>query len=164
MLDGMTATTTSQVQVGGRTFRIIANPVISEQGERLGVAVEWADLTAELAAQEEERKRLESERQAAAANLRLKVALDNVSSNVMVADALNKPPKMSNLNPLLHLMKTGNLRLTAEAEEVEARSNLRDQGLRVLWKTGRCRKRWNTIPEEVGRVGGGCRKQAFGRL
>jgi methyl-accepting chemotaxis protein len=89
MLDQMKTTTTSQVTVGPRTFRIIATPVLDEDGERIGTAVEWADLTAQLKAEEEERKRLEMEREVAAVNLRLKVALDNVSSNVMVADEHN---------------------------------------------------------------------------
>jgi len=76
----------SQVEVGGRTFRIIANPVRNEQGERLGTAVEWADLTAQLKAEQEEAKRLEDERRFAQENLRIRTALDNVTSPVMVAD------------------------------------------------------------------------------
>ena len=51
-----------------------------------------------------------------------------IPHNVMVVDGLTKELKKSNLSPLLRLMKTGRVRLTAEAEEVEARSRLRDQG------------------------------------
>jgi methyl-accepting chemotaxis protein len=86
LLDQLTQTHDSRVTVGSRTFRIIANPVIDQAGERLGVAVEWADLTQELRAQEEERIRLEAERRTAAENQRIRVALDNVSTNVMLAD------------------------------------------------------------------------------
>ena len=75
----------SEVVVGPRTFRIVANPVV-EDGERIGFAVEWEDRTLELQLQEEERLRLESERQQAQENLRIRTALDNVSSGVMVAD------------------------------------------------------------------------------
>ena len=87
LLDQLTQTHVSQVAVGPRTFRIVANPVIDDAGERLGVAVEWSDLTHELQAQEEERQRLEAERRQAAENLRVRTALDNVSSGVMMADA-----------------------------------------------------------------------------
>jgi methyl-accepting chemotaxis protein len=73
--------------VGRRTFRLIANPVTDAAGASIGTAVEWADLTTELQAQEEERERLQLERRQAAENLRIRTALDNVSSSVMLADA-----------------------------------------------------------------------------
>ncbi len=40
-------------KTGGRTFQIIANPVVSRQGERLGTVIEWRDLTEELAIEAE---------------------------------------------------------------------------------------------------------------
>ncbi len=86
LLETLKDTYESQVTVGARTFRIIANPVVDAQGERLGTAVEWADLTTELKAAEEEKRRLEDERRYAMENLRIRTALDNVSSSVMVAD------------------------------------------------------------------------------
>ena len=87
LLDKLTDTYESQVTVGPRTFRIIANPVVDAKGQRLGIAVEWADLTAEMRAADEEAKRLEVERRHASENLRIRTALDNVTSSVMVADA-----------------------------------------------------------------------------
>ena len=86
LLESLVETYESQVSVAGRTFRIIANPVVDGSGERLGTAVEWADLTASLKAQEEEARRLEEERRFATENLRIRTALDNVSSSVMVTD------------------------------------------------------------------------------
>ncbi|MCB1800152.1 MAG: HAMP domain-containing protein [Gammaproteobacteria bacterium] len=86
LLESLSDTYESQVSVGPRTFRIIANPVVNADGERLGTAVEWADLTAELHAADEAERRLESERRQATENLRIRTALDNVSSSVMVAD------------------------------------------------------------------------------
>jgi methyl-accepting chemotaxis protein len=77
---------TTQLQIGGRTFRVVANPVTSEAGDRLGTAMEWTDLTASLRAEAEEQRRLEDERREAEENLRIRTALDNVSSSVMVAD------------------------------------------------------------------------------
>ncbi|MDJ0805645.1 MAG: methyl-accepting chemotaxis protein [Gammaproteobacteria bacterium] len=43
----------SELKVGERTMRIVANPVTNEKGERLGTAVEWADRTAEVAVEAE---------------------------------------------------------------------------------------------------------------
>ncbi|MEN8177501.1 MAG: methyl-accepting chemotaxis protein [Pseudomonadota bacterium] len=43
----------SQIKIGGRTMRIVANPVTNDDGERLGTAVEWTDRTAEVAVETE---------------------------------------------------------------------------------------------------------------
>ena len=43
----------SQLKIGGRTMRIVANPVTNDEGERLGTAVEWLDRTAEVAVETE---------------------------------------------------------------------------------------------------------------
>jgi methyl-accepting chemotaxis protein len=39
--------------VGGRTFGLVANPIIDGDGERIGTVVEWADRTAEVAIESE---------------------------------------------------------------------------------------------------------------
>lgn len=89
MLDRLETLHKGEIKVGGRTFSIIANPVRDEDGKRIGVVVEWLDLTNELRMQEEEKARMEQERQLANENHRVKIALDNVSNNVMVADSEN---------------------------------------------------------------------------
>jgi len=43
----------TQINVGGRTFALSANPVINSQGERLGSVVEWNDRTLEVAVENE---------------------------------------------------------------------------------------------------------------
>lgn len=43
----------ADLQIGGRTMTIVANPVFSEDGERLGVVVEWGDRTQEVAIEQE---------------------------------------------------------------------------------------------------------------
>ncbi len=48
MLEKLNTTHIGQIVVGGRTFRLIANPIVVE-GERIGTVVEWADRTAEVA-------------------------------------------------------------------------------------------------------------------
>ena len=49
MLATFSSTHRAQIKIGGRTFGLIANPVISAQGERLGSVVEWKDRTDEVA-------------------------------------------------------------------------------------------------------------------
>ena len=80
MLRSFTSTHRTSIQIGGRTFSLIANPIINDKGERLGAVVEWNDSTAQVAA-EIEAKRKQDEMTL------IRDALDNVSSNVMLADA-----------------------------------------------------------------------------
>lgn len=42
-----------EIDIGGRLFRLVSNPVIDAQGERLGSVVEWTDRTQEAKAQRE---------------------------------------------------------------------------------------------------------------
>jgi methyl-accepting chemotaxis protein len=53
----------TQIVVGGRTFRLTADPVSDEHGQRLGIVVEWVDRTAEVAAEHELEVLLEAARQ-----------------------------------------------------------------------------------------------------
>ncbi len=87
LLADLSGTFESQLSVGGRSFRFIANPIVAEDGERIGTVVEWADQTEQLEREEEDRLQAEKERQAAVENGRVRQALDGVSGNVMVADA-----------------------------------------------------------------------------
>jgi methyl-accepting chemotaxis protein len=89
LLAGLSKTFESRLKLGGRTFRIIANPVRDERGGRVGTVVEWADLTDQLRREAEDKARAESDARQAAEAIRIKTALDNVSGNVMLADAGN---------------------------------------------------------------------------
>ena len=80
MVEGLTNTYEATIEIGGRTFSLMATPVFDESKARLGTAIEWKDLTEELA-------RTAEERRISDANARMKQALDTVSANVMVADA-----------------------------------------------------------------------------
>jgi methyl-accepting chemotaxis protein len=53
LLASFTSTYKSTLHIGGRTMTVVANPVINDQGERLGSVVEWGDRTDEVAVQEE---------------------------------------------------------------------------------------------------------------
>ncbi|QYK05121.1 methyl-accepting chemotaxis protein [Shewanella zhangzhouensis] len=79
LLAKLTSSYKARIKVAGLTFDLIATPVF-DNGKRTGTVVEWSDITAQLA-------REEKERALAAENARIRQALDNVSSNTMVADA-----------------------------------------------------------------------------
>ncbi|MBT1445188.1 PAS domain-containing protein [Shewanella sp. JM162201] len=79
MLDNLRAAYETRIKVAGLTFNLIATPVF-DGGKRTGTVVEWQDVTAMLAREEADKK-------LAAENARIRKALDNVSSNTMVADA-----------------------------------------------------------------------------
>jgi len=53
LLANFTSTHNAVIQIGVRSFKLAANPVINEKGERLGSVVEWTDITGELAIQRE---------------------------------------------------------------------------------------------------------------
>ena len=80
LLDSITSTHESTIKISGLTLQVLTTPLFNDEGERLGTVVEWADLTQELATREKER-------QIANENTRIRQALDNVSTNAMVADA-----------------------------------------------------------------------------
>ena len=86
MLANLSGTFESTLKLGGRTFQIIANPLLDESGERMGTVVEWQDLTDHLLREEEERQRADAEKLLAAENGRIKQALDGVTTNVMIGD------------------------------------------------------------------------------
>lgn len=69
----------SDITVGSLIFGLIATPIFDATGKRLGTVVEWDDKTERLA-REAEAKRLADE------NARVRQALDNVTTNVMIAD------------------------------------------------------------------------------
>ncbi|MDV7338693.1 methyl-accepting chemotaxis protein [Terasakiella sp. A23] len=80
ILQNLTGVHTTRMKLGSRTFDLSAAAVRGSDGERLGSVVEWTDMTETLAKQEEERQRFEE-------NYRIRVALENANTNVMVADA-----------------------------------------------------------------------------
>lgn len=79
MLQELKSPYRTDIKVGSLTFGLIATPVLDEAGNRLGTVVEWKNKTLELATAEKE-KRLAEE------NLRVRQALDNVTTNAMIAD------------------------------------------------------------------------------
>lgn len=77
---------TIEGSVAGRNLRLLASPVIDENGDYQGRVTQWFDTTAELNAQRETEARLAEERRVAAENQRIRIALDHASASVMLAD------------------------------------------------------------------------------
>jgi methyl-accepting chemotaxis protein len=98
MLAGLKSTHTANLDIGGRKFNLIVNPILDDAGVRLGTVVEWQDQTAAIAARQRE-EALASE------NLRIKNALDKCSTNVMIANDKNEIVYM---NESVSTMLTGN--------------------------------------------------------
>ena len=82
-LAGLKGEHAERVVIGALTFDTSANPIVNDEGVRLGTVMEWQDVTAELAAQIRERE-------VAAENARIRQALDGSSTNVMIADPEGK--------------------------------------------------------------------------
>lgn len=53
LLSALTDTYTAGIELGGHSMAIIVNPIINEQGRRLGSVVEWQDRTAEVTVEKE---------------------------------------------------------------------------------------------------------------
>ena len=79
LVEGLRQPFSTDIKVGSLTFGLIATPVLDQQGNRLGTVVEWKNRTEEL-------KREEHERRIADENMRVRQALDNVTTNAMIAD------------------------------------------------------------------------------
>ena len=72
----------TKIKVGDLTFDLIATPVFNLEHERIGTVVEWDDMTEELARRHEERT-IHNE------NLRIRDALGNIDTCVMIANETN---------------------------------------------------------------------------
>lgn len=76
LLGNLRSTYVGNIQVAGLSFRLLANPIFSENGERMGSVVEWQDRTKEVAAEHE--------------LSRILGALETTTTNVMIADTDRK--------------------------------------------------------------------------
>jgi methyl-accepting chemotaxis protein len=83
MLTNLRGEHKTRLEIGGRKFDLIVNPITGADGARVGTVVEWQDRTAEVAARENELK-------VASENLRIKNALDKCTTNVMIANGTNE--------------------------------------------------------------------------
>ena len=80
MLASLNQVYRTEINVGELTFGLIATPVVSDEGTRLGTVVEWENKTESL-------RRSQEQARVAEENLRVRQALDNVTTNAMIADS-----------------------------------------------------------------------------
>ena len=79
ILNNLDRTFENMIKIGPLDMMVTTTPIFTDENEKIGFAVEWKNLTDELAARRKEK-------QLAAENARIKQALDNVSTNAMIAD------------------------------------------------------------------------------
>ena len=72
MLERLSTTHIADISLGGLSFKLILNPIVGANREHLGTSVEWIDRTEAILAEITTARTLE--------------ALDNTSTNVMIAD------------------------------------------------------------------------------
>ncbi|WP_271271543.1 methyl-accepting chemotaxis protein [Aliamphritea hakodatensis] len=53
MLEKLTSTYRTNIQIGDHHFSLIANPVVNDAGQRLGTVIEWTDITEQLDAEKQ---------------------------------------------------------------------------------------------------------------
>lgn len=82
ILESLSGIHKARMKLGPRTFDLSAAAVYGTDGSRLGSVVEWSDMTEVLARREAERTQAEE-------NYRIRVALENANTNVLVANADN---------------------------------------------------------------------------
>ncbi len=79
MIHGLNDAFTTTLEIGGLKLQLIATPVFDQNKKRLGTAIEWDNQTEML-------EKREREITSARENTRIREALTNCSTNVMVAD------------------------------------------------------------------------------
>jgi len=79
LLSSLRSAYKTDLKVSELTFGLIATPLYDGSGERLGTVVEWDDKTERIAKEEKEKAEADE-------NARVRQALDNVSTNVMISD------------------------------------------------------------------------------
>lgn len=86
MMDKLVQPHHAAITVGNVAFELIASPILDDGGKRLGIVVEWKDVTEVREKLRLEQERQHGEREVALQNFRIKSALDSVTNNVMLAD------------------------------------------------------------------------------
>jgi methyl-accepting chemotaxis protein len=87
LLENLTTTYTSNIVVGKRHFRLVANPIFSKDGTRLGSVVEWLDRTLEVGVEMEVNTLVEA---AAAGNFNERIKIEGKDGFFLkLADGLN---------------------------------------------------------------------------
>lgn len=79
MLSESTSSYETDINIADLTFGLVATPIFDKNNKFIGTIVEWDDKTERLALEAEEKRQANE-------NARVKLALDSVNTNVMIAD------------------------------------------------------------------------------
>ena len=129
LLGTFTSTYKSNLKIGGRTMTVIANPVITDQGERLGSVVEWGDRTEEISVENEVSSLVEA---AASGDFSRRIDLrDKDGFFLKLSDGINKVVETSErgINDVAEVLKAladGDLTRRMEGDYEGLFAQLRD--------------------------------------
>jgi len=124
MITALSSTHATEISMGGRTFSLIASPILDDMNIRIGTIIEWNDRTKELA--KEKRQKME-----AAVNERIRQALDVCQTNVMIADA---DYNIAYMNTSMQAMMDGNEQTLRTALPSLEAKNLMGRNIDVFHK------------------------------
>jgi len=119
LLETLSSTYTGNIVVGGRHFRLVANPIFAKDGSRLGSVVEWLDRTQEVAVESEVNSLVEA---AAAGNFSQRIDIENKSGFFLkLAEGLNSLVQtaeqgLKDVARVLGALAKGDLREKMEAD------------------------------------------------
>jgi methyl-accepting chemotaxis protein len=117
LLGSLRNTHTTEISVGGRTFRLTANPIVNLSGERLGTVLEWLDRTQEVAVEKEIEQVVSA---AAAGDFSLSLRTDDKAGFfLLLSNNLNQLIEvtrnaLSDIGNVLGNLAEGNLRVTMQ--------------------------------------------------
>jgi len=129
LLAELKGTYRAQIRVGGHTMRLIVNPVIDSDGNRLGFIVEWADRTDEVAVEEEIAGIVRS---AVAGELDGRVRLDNKQGFLLLlAEQINalleaSASGLGHIQHMLQALSAGDLSTRIDADLQGVYANMKD--------------------------------------
>lgn len=115
----LNTTTIHEFTVGSRHLHVVINPVVNDQGERLGAIFEWSDRTQELSIEKEVHDIVIS---ASQGNLRQRISCENTEGfYAVLANGVNKlvdvmEKVISDSSHVLAALSTGNLTKNVEQE------------------------------------------------
>ncbi|ODN41733.1 methyl-accepting chemotaxis protein [Piscirickettsia litoralis] len=86
MLDELTEPYSTTLVIGDLHLAIAATPIFDEDNQRTGTVTEWEDVTESILQKQKEEQQAQEMKAQSEENGRIKVALDRVNQNVMMAD------------------------------------------------------------------------------
>jgi methyl-accepting chemotaxis protein len=121
LIESLHDTHTVQIELGKRTFRLIANPVKNAHGDRLGTVFEWTDRTPEVAVESELQNMLSA---VLSGDLQRRIDLKD-KSGFFAAMSSNVNQLVDNLSEIVQRVKEASAEVHRGAEEISAgNSNL----------------------------------------